>query len=178
MFTVTLGTLGAGICLFNYWLVGTLVVAGTMPWVFVSSLSQLARPLVDIEHGLFLFAPWAIVVFWWLIKSLHRIRKEGPDFDLLVALPVLFYSVVLTLYAESHGGFCYGSRYWIPLLPLCALIFVKNVSQIKKRGVMFILALPVLAGMIINMPGLFFYRFAWSLPFHTSLSWFLSYVRL
>ena len=93
---LTIGFLGMGVSLFNYWLVGTIFLTGNIDFGFISSLSKISEELTDLHHGLFLFAPWTIFVFWWLIKSFIRTSEKEPDLEFLIALPTLLYFIVIS----------------------------------------------------------------------------------
>jgi hypothetical protein len=168
--TVTMGALGIGICLFNYWKVGTIFITGNTELSFISSLLKITDELTNSEHSLFLFAPWTVVVFWWLIRSFAK----GPDLELLIALPTLLYYVVIATKEGSHG-YCYGCRYWVPLLPWFSLIFIRNLSCVKTRAMKLILAIPVVAGIVIIVPGILCTRLLWSHRFDVIIKYLLSY---
>ena len=173
--TFTMGILGIGICVFNYWHVGTIFLTGSQKWPAIESISELHAEFTDSVHGLFVFVPWAVFVVWILIHSFERARKSKPGFELLIALPSLFYCAVIT----AHGGlsgYCYGPRYWVPLLPFFALVLARNIPRLEMKTTKAIVWLSVAAGALVAIPGILYYRFIWSQRYDQAFYYFLSYL--
>ena len=81
------------------------------------------RAFTDRNHGLFLFVPWTIVVFGFLVIVLiDRRRKRNTDLIGMAAgiLPMVAIYALL----PDTSGYCYGPRYWIPYLPWFSLLFI------------------------------------------------------
>jgi hypothetical protein len=172
--TFTMGLLGIGICVFNYFHAGTIFLTGATEWSFVSSFGQMHKEFTDSSHGLFTFVPWTIFVFWILVHSFEKSQKSKPSFELLIALPVFFYYVVLAV-RFGTSGYCYGPRYSVPLLPFFALVLTKNLPLVKMRTTKTIIWLAVAASALIAIPGTLYYRHVWSKPYDAAFNYLVSY---
>jgi hypothetical protein len=143
---------GAGIAGFNLWLAHTPVIAGTSGFIpGVPGFGGLGVLLFDDAHGLLDFAPWALLALWVA-------ARPGPDWVRFVALGALPYLLVVAATNAPDGGYCYGPRYWIPLIPWLALLALQAKSSRK------LLAALALIGAIIAIPGALRYRHLFNAP--------------
>ncbi|MGH9442489.1 MAG: hypothetical protein ACRD16_09455 [Thermoanaerobaculia bacterium] len=148
----------AGFLAFNWWQAHTLLVSGNGDPTWRPGLSGLLATLLDREHGLLTFAPWALLAF----AAFVSIRPKRGALLSDIALPVLLMLVLLASFGPL-GADCYGPRYWVPMLPwlaIAAAIFV-------ARGGLFVRGLTVLlfvAGLAISVPAALEGGFAWNAP--------------
>lgn len=99
---------------------------------------------VEPERGLFLFVPWCLVVFLFLAALLIGRGRDRRHEVIVIAAGVLPIAAILALMPET-GGFCYGPRFWVPLLPWLAILFVIaakaywNFKPLWLRPILFVL---------------------------------------
>ena len=91
----------------------------TGPQLFESGdpVSGTVGMLFSTDHGLLLFAPIVVSgMLGW--PALYRARRDDA-----VTMACSFFGLfVLTAYSSNwHGGYCYGSRYLVPVIPFVML---------------------------------------------------------
>ena len=106
----------------------TPLVGGAGPIFWSTDPWSLIDPLLEPTHGLFLFAPWTIVPFAWAPFALRRSDSDGEGrLSVEARRQIVLPSLACAAAFGSLGfgpGLCYGPRYFVPLLPLLALLAV------------------------------------------------------
>ena len=150
---------GAAIAAWNWSVARTLIVAGRDPWRWALGTGPLGAHLFSDDHGLFLFAPWAVLPAWALIRS-RPTRQPPPSAKAAllrqVALACLVHLACLSL-NRNGTGWCYGPRYWVPFFPLLALA---ALVLAEGSGRAFRVALGLLAALSLafSVPAALRYR--------------------
>lgn len=92
---------------------------------FVGALGLLASP----AHGLALVAPVALLA----LVAWPRFWREQPPARVL-AQGVCLYFVVMATFHTWNGGWCYGPRYIVPILPLALAPLVLWAEPLTRGG--------------------------------------------
>ena len=115
------------------------------------SLRSLYLLLLSPERGLLFYMPWIAVGFWGFFsgKRFFDVLKNNP-------LPILMiaYTVLFSAYYMPTGGWAYGPRHLIPVIPFAAIglaHFVKNNG--KRKFTALILILPSILIALIGVFG-------------------------
>jgi len=84
------------------------------PFITGNLIEGIRGLLVSRGHGLFVFAPVAVIAMlaWPL-----AIRKR-PRESYIIGSGFLLYFLLMAAYSIWHGGECYGPRYLVPVIPL------------------------------------------------------------
>jgi hypothetical protein len=127
-------------------------------YAFAPELSNFVGILVDVEHGLLPYAPIVLASLWgW--PSLFRQRRWEALLPLLGFFALFCTSVP---YAMWHGGYCFGPRYLLPVLPFLMLGLVHRFLQGPlgpwRIAVVTLLAVP---SIFINLKGSIPYWACW-----------------
>lgn len=144
------GACALGLLLFNKTLLGQWVVAGYLGWTGRGGVVALRTGLaawVDPAHGLLTFAPWMLIALLPLLGG----RPEDRGLRLGVGLPLLLLWLLVSA-AGSLGGYCFGPRYFVPLIPALALAAVTAAHRGRAPLRMASLAL-ALGGLLIHLPA-------------------------
>jgi len=92
--------------------------------------------LTHKTYGLLWYAPWVVCAFWALVRAGWR-YAAGDDILAAMALPILFNFLMLgslaVAFRSFSPGYCYGPRYWVPLLPWLALLSVGSSRAVALR---------------------------------------------
>jgi len=171
LMSLTLALCGAGLMSFNYWLARTLVISGNVLGAdaIARSLGPLYVETLQPEHGLLWFVPWVVCAPLGLRRT-HS-ASDPSRLTRRMVTPVVLFLVLLA--GVSFGpGFCYGPRYWVPLLPWFALAYAIGWSSAGRalRAVFSVLAI---AGAVFAISGVLrypemFYTAPWSALFCAS----------
>ncbi len=131
--TGSIGVSGVALLAFNLATLNTPMTAGAGPFYPAQGLASFRDTLVHPVQGLLWFVPWAIIPFFWgpfgarpgasdqegLLTVDARRQIVIPMFLNLGALSIIGWG------AEYWGaGYCYGPRYWVPLLPFMAMLVI------------------------------------------------------
>jgi len=126
-----LSALGIGLMAFNYWLARTPIITGNLGLEPSWSLGPLYRTLLGPKHGLFRFAPWTIYAF--VALGFGLLTGNGSSPLRRMAIPILLFMGLLAL--DSLGPlYCYGPRYWVPMLPWLAIAAVEGLRSKWRSG--------------------------------------------
>lgn len=138
------------------------LIGGAGELVFARGWGSLARTLFSVREGLFPFVLW---VPWVLLGLLPRQSSFAPATRTLlrqIAFPAALHLLVLGL-AGFSAGYCYGPRYWIPLLPWFALAAV-HVARARGRTFRAALAVCAIGTAVFAVPASVRYRYLFSEP--------------
>lgn len=128
---VVLGALGAGLVAFNFWLARTPIITGNLGLQPSFSIGPLYRTFLGSAHGLFRFAPWTIYAFVALGLGLLPGSQNSPLRRMVT--PMVLFTGLLAL--DSLGPlYCYGPRYWLPMLPWLAIASVEGLRSKWRSG--------------------------------------------
>lgn len=142
---------GAGIAAFNLRLAHTPVISGTAGFVHGEpGFGNLGVMFFDNAHGLLNFAPWALLSF-------AALAGTWPGWVRFIVLGAAPYLAVVAATNAPDGGYCYGPRYFIPLIPWLSLLAMHS----RARRTLLVLAL---AGAAIAIPGALRYRHLFNRP--------------
>lgn len=131
---------------------------------FAHGFESFTDTLFSKRHGLLPFVPWTLLIVMGIRSSASRGPSSGSGNTLLpqVAFPAIAHLGVLSVIGFGPG-YCYGPRYWIPLLPWLALA---AVHVAVRSGRVFRAGLTVLAigSALIAVPAALRYEFLYSAP--------------
>lgn len=124
---------------------------------FQSFIDTLLHP----AQGLLLFVPWAIIPFIWGPIAARPGAKDSPgllqvDARRQLAIPLVSFLAVYS-YIGWGPGYCYGPRYWVPLLPFFALLVI-DFALAGRAWRRYAVAVLAAASMLIAVPGAIQYR--------------------
>jgi hypothetical protein len=191
-FSAVLGISIGCLMWFNYWLAKTPIlppamVAPALPsglppgvrsfssrgphWQTQIALSRIFGHLIAFDFGLLAYAPWAVFAFWAIARARGR-SDTRRDQLAVIFFPIFFYFLQLTILGfTSHltPGYCYGPRYWVPLLPWLAIAFAR-LFQGSASWARWSLASVAVVGAVISLSGALRYPHLFREPFYASLS--------
>jgi hypothetical protein len=122
--------------------------------------------MLDLDHGLLPFAPWAAVAFPLLLRLRPAGGSGGDPLAPKISIPFALHWALLSLYG-ALGAACYGPRYWIPFLPWLALAAVRaGRDHPALRGPLLALGIAATA---LSVPAALQYPEVWELPPYTGL---------
>ncbi len=113
------------------------------------------------QRGMMLLSPMLILIPWGLV-CLHKKHPLTVKALLLTAVP---YGLLFSLYALWEGGYCYGVRHLVPLLPLMTIpmgcLFDDIGLKFKNTWKPYLLSAPVLFSLISGFISAFFFYHMW-----------------
>ena len=114
------------------------------------SLRSLSLILLSPERGLFFYMPWAALGLEGFFhgKRLISVLKKNP-----LPLMAVTYVILFSAYYMPTGGWAFGPRHLIPVIPFFALGLAKFVSISRKH--LFMAVVLVLPSIIIALIGTF-----------------------
>jgi len=114
----------------------------------VSLLKGLAWNLASPYRSLFLYAPATVLVFAGAAPFARKYRKQF----LLLAVIVVYVFVVYSKWWAWHGGWCWGPRFLVPVIPLLLLPGLAAITT-KGRWLLLVSIILGLAGFIVQLAG-------------------------
>lgn len=85
--------------------------------------------LLSPGKGLLFYAPPLLLAGFGIVRAWRTERR----LTVLVGLLALVVTLISAKYPVWHGGYCYGPRYLVPLVPLLLLLAVPWLSDLWKR---------------------------------------------
>jgi len=67
---------------------------------------------------------------------------------------------------QSLGGACYGPRFWVPLLPVFAILFARCFASTRSPWLRGSMILALILGLLVNVPAALSSYESWSKPFY------------
>ena len=97
-------------------------------------LLGLGGVLVSPNRGLFVFTPIALLGFYGLVRgSLRSLRERDPLYPLF-SLAVAAHLFAVAIYREWGGGWTFGPRYLVCILPVLGLAAAEAWSSLPRFG--------------------------------------------
>jgi hypothetical protein len=126
--TVSIGICGVILTAFNLAVLRAPTTTGAIPFALANGLHSLKDTFFHPGQGLLLFVPWtAIPLVWGPLTA----RPGVVDHEGLVTveakrqmLPPIFLCLLTYAIVAWGPGYCYGPRYWVPLMPFLALLAI------------------------------------------------------
>ncbi len=115
----------------------------------VPLLKGLSRNLLSPYRSLFLYAPATLTVF---LGGYTFARRYGKQFWLLAAIAVYVF-VVYSKWWAWHGGWCWGPRFLVPVIPLLLLPGLVSVP-LKGKWLSVVTIALGLGGFMVQLGGL------------------------
>lgn len=114
---------------YNYLRFGNPLTTGYLPQESFRTplLTGLAGLLISPGRGLFFYCPIFLAVLPAFPAFLGRHRIEGSFFLSLVAIYILLYSK----WFMWHGGFAWGPRFLVPIIPFLAISLAPLVERLR-----------------------------------------------
>ena len=114
------------------------------------SLKAIYLLLLSPERGLFFYMPWAApgIAGFFIGKRFTSVLKTDP-----LPLITVSYILLFSAYYMPTGGWAFGPRHLIPVIPFFAIGLAKFVSISRKH--LFMAALLVLPSILIALIGTF-----------------------
>jgi hypothetical protein len=157
----SLGTCGLLQLGLNMIMLKSAVTIGSGTFSPAHDFRSLIDTLLHPAQGLLPFVPWAIIPFIWGPIAARPGARNNPgllqvDARRQLAVPLLAFLAVYS-YIGWGPGYCYGPRYWVPLLPFFALLVV-DFALAGRAWRTYVVALLAAASMLIAVPGAIKYR--------------------
>ena len=116
----------------------------------IPSLKAIYLLLLSPERGLIFYMPWTVLGFAGFFKSkrLIPVLKKNP-----LPLMTVTYVILFSSYYMPTGGWAFGPRHLIPIIPFFAIGLAKFVSISRKH--LFMAVLLVLPSILIALIGTF-----------------------
>ena len=142
-FCFFLGPLGLFLTYMNYMRFGSIFESGYGSQAASFSFEFFQRDWFDylfsMQRGIFPFNP--ILLFssiGWLF-----IPKENRKFFLFIGLVILSWFIIMCFWKSLQGGYCWGNRLLIPILPLLMLPLAFIPNRKKLRQLFLLLLIPI-----------------------------------
>lgn len=97
---------------------------------FVEAIAGL---LVSPSRGLIVFCPWILWIAWLLVR--HRGAVRAPRWVAVAVAVILAQIVVVASSPKWWGGFSYGPRLMVDILPWLLLLAILALDASRRRGV-------------------------------------------
>lgn len=163
--TATIGACGVALLAVNHFTIPEPLASGAMRITAARDLHPLFFTYFEREHGLFTFAPWAIAPVLWGPVSLVRPPAEregllGKEARRQIVLAT--FAVMFVFSAVSFGpGWCYGPRFYVPLLPFLAILAIDWALCARKWEKAMLAALACW-GLLVAVPSVMQYHWLFS----------------
>jgi len=114
------------------------------------SLKVIYLLLLSPERGLFFYMPWTLlgIAGFFHGKRFTAVLKKNP-----IPLMTVTYVILFSAYYMPTGGWAFGPRHLIPIIPFLAIGLAKFIAISRKH--LFIAAVLVLPSILIAITGMF-----------------------
>jgi len=102
----------------------------SLPNLFAWDFSHIGDLAFDWLHGLVPFAPVLILAAMGWVTL---VRRGGGEAWALAGGAALYY-LLFSCWTTWHGGYCFGPRYLLPIIPLLMVGFVHVPELVRARG--------------------------------------------
>jgi hypothetical protein len=128
------------------------------------SAPHLASVLVSPGRGLLTYQPWLVLALLMMLPAMRRGAGEGPTGWALVCVSAIALDVVIA--SAWHcwwGGWCYGSRLVVGVVPLGALLCARPIAALgaSAPGRAAVVGLALL-GALVQLPGAYSDPLRWN----------------
>ncbi len=133
-------------------------------WWSTDIWSPLAGLLISPGRGFFVYQPWALLTIG-IVLTRVRVRAGGPRGWIAFCLAAASIHLGLIMcWRIWWGGYAWGSRLLVELIPLCGLLCVPTIELLGSRrtGRVLIAALGI-AGVAMQIPGVYFDAARWNI---------------
>jgi hypothetical protein len=117
---------------------------------FALQIVGLVGYLVAPGRGLLIFAPWALLL---IPQAIHAFRARDAD-NMGAILGIACFYVFHAMWRDWEGGFAFGPRLLIPVLPIIALIVAGALPKLLYRGLRPLSVLFALPASLMQMAAL------------------------
>jgi hypothetical protein len=115
------------VALINRFLLGLVSIR----YIWFTFAPVLWRTFLEPERGLWVFVPWSIVAFWFLIHAFFRRNLEMAIPLRVMGIGILPAAGVFMMIFNT-GGDCFGPRYWVPFLPWLSIALVIGAGHVSR----------------------------------------------
>lgn len=112
-------------------------------------LTGLYGLLLSPGKSLFLFAPPLLLA----VPGLWPLARRSHALAVLAAVTPAIYLLFFARYTQWEGGYCFGPRYLLPVIPLLALGLAPAFAS-GNRALLFLLAVLAVAGFLVQAIGM------------------------
>ncbi len=114
------------------------------------SLKAVYLLLLSPERGLFFYMPWTVlgIAGFFKGKRLIPVLKKNP-----LPIMIITYVIMFSAYYMPTGGWAFGPRHLIPIIPFFVIGLAKFVSTSRKH--LFMTAMLLLPSILIALIGTF-----------------------
>lgn len=120
-------------------------------------LLGLGGVLVSPNRGLFVFMPLALLGFYGIVRgSLRSLRERDPLIPLF-GLAVAVHLLAVASYREWGGGWTFGPRYLVDILPVLGLAAAEAWSTSLPRFAKRLMAVALVWSVLVQLNGAFCY---------------------
>ncbi len=133
--------------------------------------AELGRPLVGVlvspGRGLLTYQPWLILALLGFLPSVRKVGARVPlgwEWVCIAAMVILV--GVVAAWQCWYGGFCWGSRLVMEIVPLGALLCLRPIAALgMSRGGRGLIATLVMLGMLMHLPSLYLGAYRWNVVY-------------
>jgi hypothetical protein len=120
-------TVGALSLWYNWARFGSPLVTGYLPEESFSAVwwQGLAGLSISPGRGLIWYVPWLVMV----VMALPRAWRKSPVATATAAASCVLYLLLYAKWHMWHGGYCWGPRFLVPVLPLLGLLAVPAAAR-------------------------------------------------
>jgi hypothetical protein len=164
-FFAPLVALGALVMVYNFYYFGNLFGAyestfknlgyvGIEGGFHGSWLQGIAGLLASPNRGLFVFVPWTLFSIW---GAAILIRRDPRGWMPWLAAGALLHFLFYAKLERWYGGYTFGPRYLVDLLPLLAFWLAPFFERPRGTAVKALLSLAIAFAIFVQVIGAFFY---------------------
>jgi hypothetical protein len=117
----------------------------------VPLLKGIAYNLASPYRSIFLYAPPVALFF---VGMVYFARKYRARFILITAITAYMF-VLYSRWWAWHGGWCWGPRFYLPVMPLLILPGIVYIWRANKRPLWAVMAILGIAGFIVQLGAVF-----------------------
>lgn len=117
----------------------------------VPLLKGVVYNLFSPYRSIFLYAPPVILFFF---GAAYFARKHRARLALILAI-VVYVFVLYSRWWAWHGGWCWGPRFYLPVMPLLMLPGLVYIRLANKRALWLVVALLGAAGFLVQLGAVF-----------------------
>jgi hypothetical protein len=130
------------------------------PFTFGNPLIGAAGLLLSPSHGILPFAPFLVMSVWGWIRLIRK--RLQPELFAVGGAVVLYFGLMACWHSWA-GGWCYGPRLVVPVLPFLAVgtLGIMDLIRQGERRTTVALTTLVAVSVVIQLIAIVFYWRAW-----------------